>query len=108
VVVSSRFIVDLRGQKRAEIAPGIGSSTDFFFIGANGFQTIRTEIFDEISSAYEELASLINQAAEQARQRVDISIPEMVFGFATPPSPQQDASAQTHDASDAKSSTDHS
>jgi 20S proteasome alpha/beta subunit len=81
------LLLTYAAKKRAEIAPGIGASTDFFFIGANGFQTIRAEIFKEVSDTYEEMASSVGSAMEKAGQRVDKSIAEIVSSSATPPSP---------------------
>jgi hypothetical protein len=81
------LLLTYAAKKRAEIAPGIGAGTDFFFIGANGFQTIREEIFKEIEATYAEMTSAMDTAMEAAGQRVDKSIAEIVARTATLPSP---------------------
>lgn len=65
-------------KKRAEIAPGIGATTDFFFIGINGFQRFYDDIIKEIDATYQELDGKARELVEEAGKRIDKSVPAIV------------------------------
>lgn len=72
------LLLTYAAKKRAEVAPGIGVTTDFFYIGFGGFQPIHTTIVDEIDATYKQLDATCREANEAAGERVDKSIPEII------------------------------
>lgn len=72
------LLLTYAAKKRAEVAPGIGVWTDFFFIGAEGFQALHGDISKEIETAFLEMDAKIRDNLEAAGARVDKSIPDII------------------------------
>ncbi|HKX11257.1 MAG TPA: hypothetical protein VJN67_23860 [Stellaceae bacterium] len=68
------LLLTYAAKKRAEVAPGIGANTDFFWIGVDGYHALHPDIIDEIDAAYSELRTKNDAVAEEAGKRVDESL----------------------------------
>jgi hypothetical protein len=74
-------------KKRSEVAPGVGTETDFFVIyGLGGYAPLRSEIVDALQRAYEANIKETNQSLERAEKSLNEFIDELV----TPAKPTVD------------------
>jgi hypothetical protein len=65
-------------KKRSEVAPGVGTQTDMFFIGAGGYRNLTNDQVDALDSIYNDVKDAQDKAVLRGKTAVQKYIEELL------------------------------
>lgn len=90
---SKAMLLAYSAKKRAEVAPGVGCDTDLFFIGTEGYSTLRDELKDGIVAIYDNMRGQLDSAVQSANQGVDEYVNTFLRASADAEKPKKEEAA---------------
>lgn len=91
------LLLTYAAKKRAEFAPGVGGSTDFFMVGAHGYSNVSEDVFAETQQAYEKFNKGEHALAEKTFTEYEKRMSNLVATYVKKQSLQASATTSSSD-----------